>query len=303
MKFEWVERCCPLCGPDVKARVVAESNINPDSLDEFAFASRKLPEYMHPRLCECSVCHLLYGNPVLSPDSISSGYEDAAFDSSAEAEQASRTYQRLIDRISPRLPDRETALDIGTGDGVFLERLKESGFNSVCGVEPSAAPITAAKPHIRGLIRHGLFDPGEFEPGSFSLITCFQTMEHVWDPLGVCRGAHRLLKKGGALVAVVHNRSAISARILGRKSPIFDIEHLQLFSVPSSLRLFELARFSDIQATPIWNRYPLHYWIKLFPFPYGAKRAAISFVKKLPFLQSPISVPAGNLAVWGFRAV
>jgi SAM-dependent methyltransferase len=302
MKFEWVDRCCPLCGPGVGARAFAESNINLDRLDEFAFASRKLPEYMHPRLCECTACHLLYGNPVLSKDSISAGYEDAAFDSGAEAEQASRTYQRLIERILPRLPDRDAALDIGTGDGVFLERLKENGFSRVCGVEPSAAPIAAAKPHIRELIQHGLFDPGAFEPGSFSLITCFQTMEHVWDPLDVCRGAHRLLKKGGALVVVVHNRRAISARVLGRKSPIFDIEHLQLFSIQSSLRLFELAGFSGVQAMPIWNRYPLHYWIKLLPFPTGPKRAAISFAKKVPFLQVPIPLPAGNLVVWGFRS-
>ncbi|HTR35475.1 MAG TPA: class I SAM-dependent methyltransferase [Bryobacteraceae bacterium] len=300
-KVEWVERCCPLCGPGAAARVFAESNIDLSRLDQFAFASRKLPEYMHPRLCECTHCHLLYGNPVLSQESISAGYNEAAFDSGMEAEQASRTYQKLIERILPLLPDRDAALDIGTGDGVFLERLMESGFSRVRGVEPSSAPIAAAKPHIRGLIQNGLFDPGAFEPASLSLITCFQTMEHVWDPLGVCRGAHRLLKKGGALVVVVHNRQAMSARVLGRKSPIFDIEHLQLFSIPSSRRLFELAGFSGVQAKPIWNRYPLHYWIKLFPFPPGAKRAAISLVKKVPFLKVPIPVPAGNLVVWGFR--
>ena len=299
---EWVERCCPLCGPGAGARVFAESNIDLSRLDEFAFASRKLPEYMHPRLCECTKCHLLYGNPVLSQESISAGYETAAFDSTTEAEQASRTYQSLIERILPRLPDRDAALDIGTGDGVFLERLLESGFSRVRGVEPSSAPIAAAKPHVREFIQHGLFDPNVFEPASFSLITCFQTMEHVWDPLGVCRGAHRLLKKGGAMVVVVHNRLAVSARVLGRRSPIFDIEHLQLFSIGSSQRLFELAGFSGIEAKPIWNRYPLDYWIKLFPFPPRAKRASISLVKKVPILQVPIPVPAGNLVVWGFRA-
>ena len=299
---EWVERCCPLCGPGADACVFAESNIDLSRLNEFAFASRKLPEYMHSRLCECNGCEVLYGNPVLPLDSIAAGYEMAAFDSGEEADYASRTYQRLIERLVPRLPDCDAALDIGAGDGAFLERLVESGFTRVCGVEPSAAPIAAAKPHIRGFIRRGLFDPTAFEPGSFSLITCFQTMEHVWDPLAVCRGAYSLLKKGGALVAVVHNRHAMSARLLGRKSPIFDIEHLQLFSIRSSRRLFELAGLSGVQATPIWNRYPLHYWIKLFPLPPAVKGPAISLFRKTRILQMPIPVRAGNLVVYGFRS-
>jgi 2-polyprenyl-3-methyl-5-hydroxy-6-metoxy-1,4-benzoquinol methylase len=300
-KLEWVERGCPLCGPGAGARVFAESNIDVARLGEFAFASRKLPEYMHSRICECNVCRLLYSNPVLPLDLISAGYEEAAFDSGEEAEYASRTYQGLIDGILPLLPDRQAALDVGTGDGVFLERLIERGFSHVCGVEPSAAPIAAAKPHIRPLIRRGVLDCAAFEPGTFSLITCFQVMEHVWDPLAVCRGVFNLLKPGGALVVVVHNRQALSARLLGRKSPIFDIEHLQLFSIRSSRRLFEAAGFSDVRAAPIWNRYPLRYWIKLFPFSPAAKNAMISSAKMSRLLGVPVPLPAGNLVVSGFR--
>jgi SAM-dependent methyltransferase len=100
----------------------------------------------------------------------------------------------MSDRISAtgvqlsQPPDRRGALDIGAGDGVFLDRLIDCGFSRVCGVEPSVAPIEAAKPSVRSLIRRGLFDPAAFEPDSFSLITCFQVMEHLWDPLDVCRG-------------------------------------------------------------------------------------------------------------------
>jgi hypothetical protein len=82
------------------------------------------------------------------------------------------------------------------------------------------------------------------------------------------------------LVAVVHNRRALSARLLGAKSPVFDIEHLQLFSTASSRRLFRLAGFSDVRAVPIWNRYPLHYWIKLFPFPATTKKMVVSYTSQ-----------------------
>ena len=48
----WVDRACPLCGSSDQSRVVAESNIDLQKLDSFAFASRKSPEHMHPRLIE-----------------------------------------------------------------------------------------------------------------------------------------------------------------------------------------------------------------------------------------------------------
>jgi SAM-dependent methyltransferase len=303
IKLEWVQRSCPLCGPGSPSHVLAESNIDPAKLDQFAFASRKLPEYMHPRLMECESCRIVYGDPVLSLESIAAGYQEAAFDSGNEANYASLTYQRLIDNIKTQMPDCDSALDIGTGDGVFLERLLESGFQRVRGIEPSAAPVAAAKPHIRELIQVGLFDPADYQPGSFTLITCFQVMEHVWDPLALCQGALSLLKPGGALVAVVHNRHALSAKVLGRKSPIFDIEHLQLFSARSGRRLLELAGFIGVDAQPIWNHYPLHYWMKLFPFPAAIKKPLLAFATAAPPFRIPLSLPAGNLVISGFRPV
>ena len=40
-----------------------EEALDPEALDELAFASRKPPEYMHLRLLECPVCDLLYADP------------------------------------------------------------------------------------------------------------------------------------------------------------------------------------------------------------------------------------------------
>jgi SAM-dependent methyltransferase len=282
--------------------VLAESNIDAARFNEFAFASRKIPEYMHPRLRECQSCEIVYGDPVLSLDCLNSGYSEAAFDTSREAEFASRTYRRLVERVANYLPDRDGALDVGTGDGAFLVKLLELGFSRVRGVEPSAAPVAAALPHIRALIENTVFDPSRYEPGSFALITCFQVMEHVWDPLGICRGALGLLKPGGALMAVVHNRSALSAKLLGRKSPIFDIEHLQLFSPQSSRRLFEAAGFVQVDVRPIWNQYPLNYWLRLTPLPSSFKRGLASPKKFRRLLRVPIGAPAGNLVVVGFKA-
>jgi len=301
MKAEWLERGCPLCGSQSGGRVFAESNIDLAALDGFAFASRKSPEYMHPRLIECGRCGILYGNPVLSPDSLAGAYQEAEFDSAGEARLASITYAALVRRILSRLPDLNGTLDIGAGDGAFLEALLQLGFREITGVEPSKAPVAAAKAHIRPLIHSGFFRPDDFPPASFSLISCFQTLEHVSAPAEAVRGAYHLLKPGGALLVVVHNRKAASARLLGMKSPIFDIEHLQLFCPTTIRQLLERAGFREVTVSGLWNRYPLHYWTKLLPIPARVKRPLLA-VLKLPILRElPVALPAGNLACLGFK--
>ena len=270
-------------------------------LDAFAFASRKRPEYMHHRLVLCRSCDLVYADPAPVPAALDEAYQEAAYDSSEEAHLASRTYGRLVDRIVGRLPSRSGALDIGTGDGSFLEELAQRGFTDVRGVEPSAAPIEHADPRIRMLIHHGGFGPDLCESGSLSLVTCFQTIEHLHDPIGVCRQAMEMLRPGGALLLVAHNRRAVSARLLGERSPIYDVEHLQLFSPQSARRLMRGVGLVDVATRAIINSYPASYWAKLFPFRAPVKARVMAMLDRHPVGRTLVPLPAGNMAVFGFR--
>jgi SAM-dependent methyltransferase len=298
----WIDRECPLCFSRRNSTLFAESNFREDSLDRFTFASRKLPDYMHARLLNCASCDLLYSSPALEQKLLADCYQKADFDSGIESEFAAQTYAHLLRALVPELPRPLAALDVGCGDGAFLERLLAAGFATVAGIEPSAVPVRAAKPTIRDRIRNGPFVPEDYPVSSFSLITCFQVMEHVWNPLAFCEGAFKLLKPGGLLAVIVHDRRAFSARILGRKSPIFDIEHLQLFSQSSGERLLRNAGFTNISVAKIWNRYPLHYWLKLFPFPRRRKMRIIALSRSLRIGNLSVSMPAGNLLLIGTRS-
>ena len=59
-------RTCPVCGSTDETHVFREANIDVRQLDAFAFASRKVPEYMHHRIIECPSCELLYVSPIPS---------------------------------------------------------------------------------------------------------------------------------------------------------------------------------------------------------------------------------------------
>jgi SAM-dependent methyltransferase len=271
-------------------------------LDAYAFASRKTPEYMHYRLLQCDTCDTLYASPAPSADTLAREYDRAAYDSDVEANFAAETYARYFEKhVLPALGNRRGALDIGTGNGAFLKHLLEFGFTEVSGVEPSAAPIAAAPANIRPMIRHAMFRAADFERSSFSLVSCFQTLEHVAEPLSLAREAFELLRPGGALYLVSHNYRSLHTRVLCERSPIFDIEHLQLFSVRSLRSLLTTAGFVDVVVAPIANRYPLSYWLRLLPLPNGPKRAMEDALRRLRLSGLPISLRAGNLAAFGVK--
>lgn len=301
MSFVLLPRACPICDATVDSSMFADANVDPGKIGGFAFASRKLPEYMHWRLMECRVCDLLYSSPAPRLEALADLYRDAEYASSTEAGMASRTYGRLLQRLLPALPDRQAAGDVGAGDGAFLGELLRAGFEHVVGIEPSAAPIAAATPNVRPMLRQGIFQSDSFARDSQSLITCFQTIEHLYDPLSFCRDAWGALKPGGALLLVGHNRRAFSTKLLGRKSPIFDIEHMQLFSPKSAATLLQRAGFRDVEVRTVYNQYPIRYWTQLFPFPPSVKGPFLAGLQSSGIGRIEVRLPAGNIAMYGFK--
>ena len=290
-------RACPGCGDSETSGSILPGEFDFSRLDSMSFSSRKDPDLMHFRLVECVSCKLLYASPAPSDAWLAGVYRRAGFASSREAQCAARTYRRELERFRERFIDLERALDVGAGEGSLLNELVGFGFGEVTGVEPSEAPIQTASPEIRSRIRHEMFSASNFQPESFSLITCCQTLEHLRSPKVFCEQAWGLLKPGGALCIVVHNRRSPVNRIFGKHSPIFDVEHLQLFCPMSVTEMLGRSGFSRVSADSFSNSYPIDYWLRLLPF-----GSAKSLAYTLPsWLKFGVSLPVGNLFVLGWK--
>ena len=296
-------RACPVCNAgDDRAEPFLAHNIDESRIDASSFASRKVPEYMNHEMVRCSVCDLVYVARPPSQDDLAESYHAADYDSAEEAEDAANAYIRAIAPVLERLEGRcDAALEIGTGTGAFLERLKAAGFTTLVGIEPSVAAINAAPAHRKGWIREGIFEPGMYPPASFDLITCFMTLEHVQDPGALVAAAHRMLRPGGVFVAVTHDYRGWVNRLLGKRSPIIDIEHMQLFSARSSKQLLALRGYGDVGTRQFRNAYRLSYWLRLVPIPAALKSAVIAVVKRTPADRFRISFNVGNTVSWGVR--
>jgi SAM-dependent methyltransferase len=216
-----------------------------------------------------------------------------------EAIFAADTYESALRSVIASLPQRERALEIGTGTGVFLERLLLAGFTDVVGFEPSRAAIDAAAALIRPFIHEGIFAEEELAPQNFDLVCCFQTLEHVSAPKALTESCMRLLRPGGVLALVIHDYTAPINRLLGRRSPIIDIEHLQLFCRSSMDKLLASSGFLTVEITPLVNRYPLRYWLRLAPLPGPLKKIVFPTLDLLGLGGLRIGVNVGNLLAIG----
>lgn len=293
-------RDCPVCGAGPgQARLFLEASIDPARLSASSFASRKAPEFMSYRLLRCDGCATVYAAAAPPAEVLAGAYAEADYDSSEEAALAADTYASALAPVIAALPQRHRALEIGTGTGALLERLVRAGFAEVVGIEPSHAAIAAASPSVRGLIRAGVFDAADFVPGSFDLICCFQTLEHLPEPRALVQSCARLLRPGGVLALVTHDYAAPLNRMLGRRSPIIDIEHLQLFCRASLDRLLRDAGLPPLAMRSLVNRYPLRYWLRLTPLPGGLKRAVAAVLGVTRLDRIRLGVDVGNLLAIG----
>lgn len=288
------DRPCPVCGATAY-RHFADERLDPGKFSGLTYASRKMPEFMCLRLVRCEHCNAVYALNPPHGTFLSYAYASAAYDSQIEAECAARSYARALAPYLERLALRGAAVDVGAGSGPLLPWLADMGFHPVVGVEPSRAAIHAAPPSVRPWLREGMFSPELLADIRPSLICSFMTLEHMAEPAAFLKASYDMLEPGGMIAVVVHNWQGLLNRILGLRSPIIDVEHLQLFNPSSVCTLLESAGFRTVEVTPIGNAYPLRYWFDLTPLPAGLKAFFSGVLKALSLADITIPLRVGNI--------
>jgi 2-polyprenyl-3-methyl-5-hydroxy-6-metoxy-1,4-benzoquinol methylase len=138
-------------------------------------------------------------------------------------------------------------LDIGCGNGRFLQRMRAIGWN-VQGVEFNAGAVGVCRRD--GLeVFHGDIEAAAFADNSFDVITARHVIEHVPDPHSFMREIARLLKPGGRLLVRTPNSLALARPWFGTEWYANDVpRHLLLFS-PHNLQ--QLARRHGLRPVQI----------------------------------------------------
>ncbi|MBI2502146.1 MAG: class I SAM-dependent methyltransferase [Candidatus Latescibacteria bacterium] len=284
--------CCPICDTEGNATQVYPANFDPQVFNPAVFSARRLPDRLHYRLVRCRTCNLVRSDPVADAQTLARLYAHSSFDYGEEVANIRRTYGRYLACLGA---GKGALLEVGCGNGFFLEEALDQGYAEVWGVEPSQAAVAQAGPRVRPRIRGDILRPGLFTPGTFDVICMFQVFDHLPDPGALLPECLRLLKPGGRLLLLNHNIAALSARLLGERSPIVDIEHTCLYSPATLGRLVERFGFQVERTGTVLNDYSIYYLTRLLPLPARVKQRLLSLLHGRPAGRLCLRVPLGNL--------
>ena len=288
-------RKCPCC--ENTGVLKFPSRIDDTLLSSKSYSSRKIPELMHYSYFECINCRTLFVDELPSSEFLENSYNDAEFVSRKDSVYAAHTYFEELQRLN--LLDSGKLLDIGCSDGAFISIVKSKSAMDVTGVEPSIKAINNSDLSVREDIQHTTLENFRKEDG-FNIVTCFQTIEHVNDLNGLVVKSKELLLDQGHLVFVCHDRLSLVNRILGERSPIFDIEHLQILNKKGVQLLMQMNGFVDVAVNSISNKYPISYWLLLAPIPKFLK-TFIDGKRNKWYLSWGIKIRVGNLLAVGTK--
>ncbi|OGG15199.1 hypothetical protein A2773_04930 [Candidatus Gottesmanbacteria bacterium RIFCSPHIGHO2_01_FULL_39_10] len=288
---------CAICGDKQKIELLYKESVDFEKVDKNTFSARRIPEKVHYQLQRCNNCGLIISSPILSPDKIKHLYKESEFTYTEEVPSLRKTYGWYLGQTLKHTGENPKLLEIGAGNGFFLEEVKKMGIKDFWGVEPSKQAIQKAKPGIREKMIAGFFPHPRIMANSFDVICVFQTLDHIITPNTFLKECHTALKKGGVILTILHDTSGLSVKILGERSPIFDIEHIYLFNKENLARIFEKNKFKVLSVFDVKNSYPLRYWLRMFPLPNTVKKVIYELVRLVKLDKLEVAHQAGNIGI------
>ena len=277
---------CNLCGAAEYKVLYSGRRGSLTALPAQAFRCTSLQHGDFTNIVQCARCGLLYESPREPEKIIEDRYqqvEDAVY--VREREGRVRTYSAMMPAIEKYVGPPGRVLDIGCYLGVFLDVARERHWETV-GIEPSAWAAERTRERGHEIINAPL-RLSHLPPESFDLVTLWDVIEHLHDPLTQLREIHSLLRPGGIFALTTMDTGCLYAKMCGRRWPWYMRMHLYYFTRGSLARMLELAGFQVLEIERAKRIVSLRYFLE---------KAAAALRPIAPLLEL-LAVPFGSLYV------
>lgn len=202
----------------------------------------------------CRVCGLVYANPRPSEPALRDYYREFYRDG-GEGKRLldgawtfiSLNYERVELIEDLRGGRTGTILDVGSSLGLFLAVARDRGWRTT-GLEISPPAADFARRSFGIPIIEDSFEDHMFpEATRFDVVTLWEVVEHLLDPLAALKKAHRVLRDDGLIVLGTPNVEHPYHLVRGYNDPMWDVPvHLTYFSKESLTRFLHLAGFRPV---------------------------------------------------------
>ena len=296
--MEYITKHCLFCDDDLCNIELYPKTFSDEDLDPLVFSARRVTEHYHYKMVKCAKTGLIFSKEILPDEELSKLYAGSKVTFNQYNEIIGEDYYKPLLKYE-NLLTKQNALDIGCSNGFFLDELLKRGYQNLYGCEPSTEAKEMASEKIRDNIFTGFFEDKVYEDNFFNLICCFQTLDHLSNPLDFLKTCYKKLKTNGAVYIIVHNTNALQYKIFREKSPIIDVEHIYLFNPDNLKLLLSKAGFADSKVFPVKNSYPLEYWIEHSPIP--MKNLFMKSAKIFRMNRVRLALNFGNMGILAFK--
>lgn len=253
---------CPLCGAHTQ-RYVQGSVTDTDYFRRrgytIAAGDRETLD-----LYRCVACGHGFSPLTVPPETIASWYAANEPDTAYVAAETARrrTARRVLTRLE-RLRSPGRLLDIGAGPGFFVAEALARGWQAE-GLEPDQWAVAEAARRGTPITQGTDQDLSSLPPASFDVVTFFDVIEHVVDPIELVRRVHHVVRPGGWVVLTTPRFDSAVARLMNTHWYAIFPAHLHYFSRLSLTRTLSTAGFTPRQWRAHVRDIPVgHNWERL----------------------------------------
>ena len=183
-----------------------------------------------------------------------SGYGDYLL----EKEQVEKTASKRLNQINSFTQNGKTLLEIGAAYGFFLNVAKE--LYTVTGVELSTHASQYASDCLGLNVINGTIHESNFESSQFDLVTMWDVIEHLADPMLVMKEVNRIMSSSGLLTLTTPDAGSVLAKLQGKSWRLYDPPyHLCYFSHKTIRCLLEASGFTVARIKYSWETHTLRY--------------------------------------------
>ena len=204
-------------------------------------------------IVRCNRCGLFFRTPRLSDTAEADKYRHQVYDESYSDAIGKAKKDIYISTLKKIGGLRGKILDVGCANGYFLSLAREQGWDPY-GIEISEFLLRKARENLGEKQIFGVpLKNARFPSDFFDVITLWDVLDHLMDPLAELSEIRRILKKNGVLIIRVRNMSfhIFMNRLFQKKKfrtfKRLAVFHLYGFNNKNIKVLLEKANFSKIK--------------------------------------------------------
>lgn len=179
----------------------------------------RAPDRFHGRqqryaLVRCPACSLVWLSHPPGPNEMDPHYTDAYHRLISAAGENSQARWGFRKEALAKYKQSGTLLDLGCSSGSFLEFMRSDSWR-LFGIEMSVDCARTAESRSGAQVFVGNILDAPFPRETFDVITCFDVLEHLYEPRRVMARVGEWLKPGGIFYVLIPNVDSAEGRVFG----------------------------------------------------------------------------------------